>query len=511
MAKPEIYQFDNGATLIYQKDPSFDGSQVAIGFRCGSQLDGKYKGLSHLLEHLLFKDHDQKLGDKIRKQLADNTFFPNAATSASSIEVNFTATNADLEKAIKTVVKMISNRDFSEEEIKREKEIVKQEINMYKDEDYTNNLALIELYSILNKYDERDLLGSPKTLNMVTPALLKEYQKRYFNKQNLVISITSNRPAQEILDICESLIVKKIPNATSNKFIVNLNPNKTEKRNFLVVEPNIPSSNVSINLLLRDRDEYSENPEKEAAQDLIEEYMLNQTRYMLYDKLRIENNLVYNYYAVNEDSGNNKFKRFYAMTSPAKMRKTIKAICELIKDIGTNGFPQEQFEFAKKRLIDLVNARIKKVEKCSATNNFYTYLENMPFVDNKKVLKYLKEMTFEDFNNYVSYAYAAGNISVAVQGSFDVRKMYNLIEIEQMIGNYEHSEELTDLNLPRIESTDLPDDELELLIQDELDRRELSEALTEAVEELTSMPTVDMDDKKTKTEKKKKTDTEKTK
>ena len=55
MPKPKTTIFENGATLIYQKQNTFDGCHFIIGFRGGSQLDGKYTGLSKLLEHLLFR------------------------------------------------------------------------------------------------------------------------------------------------------------------------------------------------------------------------------------------------------------------------------------------------------------------------------------------------------------------------------------------------------------------------------------------------------------------------
>ena len=54
MAKQQVINMENGSTLIYQKQKSFNGTSFVIGFRSGCQLDGKYLGLSHLLEHLLF-------------------------------------------------------------------------------------------------------------------------------------------------------------------------------------------------------------------------------------------------------------------------------------------------------------------------------------------------------------------------------------------------------------------------------------------------------------------------
>ena len=38
MAKQQVFKFDNGASLIYQKQTAFNGYSFAIGFRCVSIL-----------------------------------------------------------------------------------------------------------------------------------------------------------------------------------------------------------------------------------------------------------------------------------------------------------------------------------------------------------------------------------------------------------------------------------------------------------------------------------------
>ena len=65
MAKPQIIECENGATVVYQKQKAFNGASFVIGFRSGAQLDGEYKGLSHLLEHLLFREVSEDLTKNI--------------------------------------------------------------------------------------------------------------------------------------------------------------------------------------------------------------------------------------------------------------------------------------------------------------------------------------------------------------------------------------------------------------------------------------------------------------
>ena len=57
------------------------------------------------------------------------------------------------------------------------------------------------------------------------------------------------------------------------------------------------------------------------------------------------------------------------------------------------------------------------------------------------------------FNEYVKTEYFEPNISVAVEGKFDSRKCYNLVEIEQMAGNNNHKQAKTQLNTPVMQMT----------------------------------------------------------
>ena len=81
MAKQEVLELENGATLVYQKQSVFNGYSFVIGFRSGAQLDGKYKGLSHLLEHLLFSGSTQSKTKSILNRVLAYSINQNAFTT----------------------------------------------------------------------------------------------------------------------------------------------------------------------------------------------------------------------------------------------------------------------------------------------------------------------------------------------------------------------------------------------------------------------------------------------
>ena len=147
------------------------------------------------------------------------------------------------------------------------------------------------------------------------------------------------------------------------------------------------------------------------------------------------------------------------------MRKTIREICTTIKNIGEYGVPKEKFEIVKQALTDQQNATLNKFKTCSAISNFTHFLFNIPFVDYKKAYNHIQNMTYEEFNEHIKQVYSSAQVSLAVDGAFDARKMYNLVEIEEMLGNHSHSQDWHAYNQPVIQATQMPDPREEIIIQ----------------------------------------------
>ncbi len=501
MAKQQIFEFENGATLVYQKQNVFNGYSFVIGFRSGAQLDGKYKGLSHLLEHLLFRSTNDNITKNILNKILTHTINQNAFTTQNSIAVTFSATQNNVEMALENCMKMITSKKFSEEQIRKEIEIVKQEINMYKDApdvcDYALESLLDSLMVPTEEYSSMDILGNPRTLKSITPEILRKYVSRYFNLDNLVISITSNKSAEDAIKLCEEHIFSKLTNAKSSKYIIPYDkPAEFHNMSGLVAIPNRNQQNVQINLLLRERSDYSEDIDREYAYEIIEGYLLNSFGSLLWNALRVKNNLVYNYGVEGADFGKTKFKVFNALTSGPKMRKTITEICKVIRDIADNGVPEKLYNTVMQALTDRQSANLQKFKNCSAKSNYNGLLEGIPFVDYKKVNTYIQNMTYEEFNSYIQEIYKRAEVSLSVYGNFDRRKMYYLVEIEQMLGNTIHLDQKEMFNQPIGEFAEIPD--MERIAQHQkLDTMlDIQETINNMTPEQT--PPVRIDDEKVK-------------
>ena len=229
-------------------------------------------------------------------------------------------------------------------------------------------------------------------------------------------------------------------------------PHNFSSNNALITDPNHISHNVQIDLLLRARNKVTRHPEKEIAYSLMEEQYLNSITGLLYEKLRVENQLVYASDKDDLNFGTACYKRFYALTNATKMRKTIRVLCDLIYDLGVNGFPKDKFEKYKQLLLDSINDQ-EKARSGFAYGNYVNYLRGFGYLDSNLIISHIKNMEYEDFNKAITTIYQKGNVSLAVKGLFDSRKMYKLIEIESMLGNTKHIDDFLKYNIPNAEFT----------------------------------------------------------
>ena len=82
-SRAQVFQFENGLTLIVEEDHSAPVASVQVWCATGSIDEAKWlgAGLSHILEHMLFKGtSDRKAGD-IARQVQDRGGYINAYTS----------------------------------------------------------------------------------------------------------------------------------------------------------------------------------------------------------------------------------------------------------------------------------------------------------------------------------------------------------------------------------------------------------------------------------------------
>ena len=125
MIDKRVYKYDNGATIIYQRDKRLNYSAVFAGFISGS-CKNEHNGVAHFVEHMMFKNTENLTNEQIDNENRIITSF-NASTSMSRIIVEFSQTNRLLDRAMKLSAELLLRPKYLPEHIEKEKGVIKEE------------------------------------------------------------------------------------------------------------------------------------------------------------------------------------------------------------------------------------------------------------------------------------------------------------------------------------------------------------------------------------------------
>lgn len=212
----EIYERENGHKIVLAHK---EGELVNVSswVKTGSiNEDDRINGISHFLEHLMFKGtHKHKAGE-FDKILEAKGAIVNAATWKDYTFYYVTLpkgeNNSNLNLAIELHADMMLDPILPEEEIgpafdlndnevkeKRERHVVIEEIRMRKDQPWTKvyNTCNFNMYT-KHPY-KRDVIGTPEIISQVTRDDIMNYYKTFYSPENITTIIVGDFDKEEIL------------------------------------------------------------------------------------------------------------------------------------------------------------------------------------------------------------------------------------------------------------------------------------------------------------------------
>ena len=156
------------------------------------------EGIAHFLEHKLFEEPDQNIFDKFSDYGADVNAFTNFDQTAYLFN-----TTDNFHESLETLVKFVQHPHFTDENVDKEKGIIAQEINMYKD-----NASWRVFFNLLNAmYTEHpvkiDIAGTVDSIQDINKELLYKSYNTFYNPSNMVLAISGDLSFEEIIATVE--------------------------------------------------------------------------------------------------------------------------------------------------------------------------------------------------------------------------------------------------------------------------------------------------------------------
>ena len=212
----EIYERENGHKIVLAHK---EGELVNISswVKTGSiNEDDRINGISHFLEHLMFKGtHKHKAGE-FDKILEAKGAIVNAATWKDYTFYYVTLPKGDngenIDLALELHADMMLDPVLPEDEIgpafdlndtevkqKRERHVVIEEIRMRKDQPWTKVYNTCNFNMYTSHPYKRDVIGTPEIISQVTRDDIMNYYKTFYSPENITTIVVGDFDSEEVL------------------------------------------------------------------------------------------------------------------------------------------------------------------------------------------------------------------------------------------------------------------------------------------------------------------------
>lgn len=333
----------NGMTVLLHESRKSPIVAIDILVKCGSATEGRYtgSGISHLVEHLLFKSGSAKETDITSKEIKALGGTINGFTTRDSTVYTVVVPGDSVRAALAALKKFIFFPSFDALEIDKEKEVIRDEIRRGQD-DPASFLSDLSWSSVFQAHPYRHpVIGYEDLFMTLTKADVEDYFLHNYSPDNMIIAVSG--------DIDKEAAFKEIEDAFSGI-----------KRNFAAV---VPEASEPPQFGGRSRTEprdmtlahgavsyksASINDPSLYALDVLAIILGEGEGSVLTRELRDNKNIAYSvscYNATLRDSG-----LFYIsfLSDPGNEGSAAASILEILDSIGTAGVKDEDLGKAKK-------------------------------------------------------------------------------------------------------------------------------------------------------------------
>ena len=198
------YELNNSIQVVAEKIPHFRSISIGLWFKAGSIYENKSQnGLSHFIEHMLFKGTEKRTAKDIAQTLEAVGGQLNAFTAKECTCFYSKVIDEHLELALELLSDMILNSVFDRAEMEKEKGVILEEISMYEDspDDVVHELLSAEFFG--SHPLGQPILGTADHITGFTKEGMEEYFDWFYTPENLVISIAGNFDDQELTKLLD--------------------------------------------------------------------------------------------------------------------------------------------------------------------------------------------------------------------------------------------------------------------------------------------------------------------
>jgi zinc protease len=201
MAEEQVYteKLDNGITVIISENHTAPVAACNFWVKTGAAFEtDSEKGLSHFLEHMMFKGTEKRPVGQIDKEVKELGGYNNAFTSYDATNFVIVLPSDQIDKAIDIEYDALSSSVFDKEEMDKEREVILAEL--YRGLDNPDVFLWQKFMNLaFDKYYRDPIIGFAGNLKDYTRDDLVKYYTKYYVPENLIIVVSGDVDKAKIM------------------------------------------------------------------------------------------------------------------------------------------------------------------------------------------------------------------------------------------------------------------------------------------------------------------------
>ncbi len=404
------YVLDNKIRVVFEQNKHFNSATVGVWVGVGSRDEVKENnGIAHMIEHMLFKGTKTRTASDIAISTAVLGGNLNAYTSKECTSFYCKTLKEYILEAIDIIGDMICNPLLDENDLKKEKGVVCEEIDMYNDsaEDYVHEYLQMKAWK--NHPLGFLISGEKKIVRKFTRDDLIDFMSNHYVGENIVISVAGNFDKEQVLNQIEKSFSGLRP---TPKDITKVQKRTTPVYTPVHIERKQDIEQIHLNIAF-EIPSFVDEVRYEFT--IINAILGGDVNSRLFQKIRDDRGLTYNICSYGSAFSDTGLFHIYGALNPNQLERVMKLIKGIIADLVKKGITKEEFENAKKQVItemtlnqdNTVNLMNSNAKSIMFYNKIYTFKDSM---------KAINDVTIESVNKCIRDYLVIDKMSVAIAG-----------------------------------------------------------------------------------------------
>lgn len=333
----------NGLTIIVQEDHSAPVASVQAWCATGSIYEDQHlgAGLSHILEHMLFKGTKTRSTNEIAQKIQDVGGYINAYTSFDRTVFWIDVPKHGVTAALDILADAMMNSTLPPEEYQKEQEVIRREFAMGMD-DPDRVAALLLFATAYQRHPYRfPVIGEIEIYNQLTQEQVMQYYKTRYVPNNLTFLVVGDVDAQKVREQLTELF-KPYPEKSLQPVFVPAEPPQLGRR-----EVHQEFATELTHLSLAWHIPEVTNPDVPAL-DLLSTVLGDGRSSRLYRRVREEAGLAFGISAFSYTPGDPGLFGIDATVDPKKRDAAEQLALQIVDEVKQAGVTPEELEKAKK-------------------------------------------------------------------------------------------------------------------------------------------------------------------